>query len=439
MSLAFQAGQDSWATLQVADETEERRWTQDEQLLVKQVADQLSLALENARLFQETQSHAEELAVLNEMGRELSTKLEMFAIADVVYRFTSRLMDTRNFFVALYDEKTEEKIYPLAYEEGQQVQLGPTKLGNRGFSDYIISNKKTVFAPNNVLGYMKALGIEFVPLTNDDSPSQSWIGVPMLIGDRVLGLISVQSVYTPNAYDEHDRDILTTIASQAAIAFENARLFQETQKSEAELRALFAAMNDAIIVYDREGRYVRIAPTNPSLLVQSPDEIAGKYIRDVVPPALHRLFMDAIHEALNSNKTIKIEYPLMIGGTNLWFDANVSKLSEDEVFWVARDITDRKINELIQIAITKISESTLSSKSMDELYHSIHEAVQPLLPVTNLFIAQYDPSTSLITFPYHSDELDKEWLPRKLRQRFDELCDPHGQTFANNTRNFCRS
>ena len=58
MTLAFQAGQNTWATLQVMDETEQRRWNQDEQLLVKQVADQLSLALENARLFQETQSRA---------------------------------------------------------------------------------------------------------------------------------------------------------------------------------------------------------------------------------------------------------------------------------------------------------------------------------------------------------------------------------------------
>src|SRR5512144_3063301 len=112
MSLAFQAGQDSWATLQVVDETEQHKWSQDEQLLVKQVADQLSLALENARLFQETQSRAEELSVLNEMGRELSTKLESTAIAEVVYRYTSRLMDTRNFFIALYDEKNEEKIFP---------------------------------------------------------------------------------------------------------------------------------------------------------------------------------------------------------------------------------------------------------------------------------------------------------------------------------------
>ena len=186
LSLAFQAGQNSWATLQVVDESERRAWSQDEQLLVKQVADQLSLALENAHLFQETQSRAEELSVLNEMGRELSTKLDPIAIAEVVYRFTSRLMDTSYFFVALYDEKTDEKSYPLAFEEGRRIHLSPSKLGNRGFSDYIIRHKKLVFAPNDVLGHMKLLGIEFVPLAEDETPSQSWLGVPLLIGDRFL-------------------------------------------------------------------------------------------------------------------------------------------------------------------------------------------------------------------------------------------------------------
>src|SRR5512141_946296 len=75
MSLAFQAGQNSWATLQVLDESEQRTWSQDEQLLVKQVADQLSLALENARLFQETQTRAEELAILNQLAQSLSSQL----------------------------------------------------------------------------------------------------------------------------------------------------------------------------------------------------------------------------------------------------------------------------------------------------------------------------------------------------------------------------
>ncbi|HEY3475413.1 MAG TPA: GAF domain-containing protein [Anaerolineales bacterium] len=755
MSLAFQAGQSSWATLQVLDESGQRSWSQDEQLLVKQVADQLSLALENARLFQETEARAEELSVLNEMGRELSTKLDSTAIAEVVYRYTSRLMDTSHFFVALYDEKKQEKSYPLVFEEGARVHLPPSKLGNGGFSDYIIRNKKPVFAPSDVLGYMKRLGIEFIPLNEDETPSQSWLGVPLLVGDRILGLIAVQSVRQPHLYDAHDRDILATIASQAAIAVENARLFKETQlrveetgrlnrlatrvsatldlqkslqiiateiaditsalhvgialidkeqnaliltadapleeqnniigiqipiagnptaepviqnqtplfindalhhpatanilnilklrgtqslfiwpivagkdvigtlgidfaepdhqlpenqknlidtilfqtstsiqnarlfqearrraqettalaevgreisttleletvlariatyardlfqaessavylpevegttwraisvvgaeaeeitndlirtgegilgniilqksgqivndassqsgalivkgtvarshdhimgvpilagdrvaglmavwrpgagqqftpaelefltslarqaaiaiqnaslfqniqKSESELRALFASMNDVIIVYDKDGRYVRIAPTNPSLLVRPPDEMVGKNIREILPPGLHASFMETIHEALTSNQTVKIEYPLNIAGNNLWFDANVSKLSEDQVFWVARDITDRKINELVQIAISQISESVLSSRTLDELFHSIHEAVKPLLPVNNFYIAQHDPTTNWITFPYHSDELDEDWAPRQL-------------------------
>jgi transcriptional regulator with GAF, ATPase, and Fis domain len=103
MTLAFQAGQNSWATLQVMDEVEQRKWSQDEQLLVKQVADQLSLALENARLFQETQRRAEELTVFNELGNELSTKLDTGGIAEVIYKYTSRLMSTKNFYIALYD------------------------------------------------------------------------------------------------------------------------------------------------------------------------------------------------------------------------------------------------------------------------------------------------------------------------------------------------
>src|SRR5215216_2117590 len=133
LSLAFQMGQNNWATLQVMDEKDKRSWSQDDQLLVKQVADQLSLALENAQLFQETQSRAEELAVLNEMGNELATKLDSVGIVEVVYKFTSRLMDTSNFYVALYDEKSQEKSYPIALEEGKRLQLKPSNVTGSGF------------------------------------------------------------------------------------------------------------------------------------------------------------------------------------------------------------------------------------------------------------------------------------------------------------------
>ena len=90
MSLAFQTGQNAWATLQVLDEGEERRWTPDEQLLVRQVTDQLSLALENAKLFQETQRRAQEMTALAEVGREISASLQ---IEEVLERIASYAWD----------------------------------------------------------------------------------------------------------------------------------------------------------------------------------------------------------------------------------------------------------------------------------------------------------------------------------------------------------
>jgi transcriptional regulator with GAF, ATPase, and Fis domain len=236
MTLAFQAGQNSWATLQVMDEVEQRKWSQDEQLLVKQVADQLSLALENARLFQETQRRAEELTVFNELGNELSTKLDTGGIADVIYKYTSRLMSTKNFYIALYDEKNDEKSYPLAFEEGQRLDLKPSKVSGRGFTDHIIKSKKIVFAPDNVLRHMNVLGINFVPLSEDDTPSQCWLGVPMLIGDRVLGVISVQSVDTPNLYDEHDLICLRQLPVRLRLQQKTRAYFRKHSAARRKLR-----------------------------------------------------------------------------------------------------------------------------------------------------------------------------------------------------------
>lgn len=219
------------------------------------------------------------------------------------------------------------------------------------------------------------------------------------------------------AWTEEDELLARQVTDQLSLALENARLFQETQRSEAELRALFASMNDVIIVYDKDGYYVKIAPTNPSLLVRPPDEMVGKNIRDVLPPELYTPFMETIHQALSKNEIARIEYPLEIKGTRFWFDANVSKLNETQVFWVARDITDRKINEITQAAISHITESALTAHSEKELFRTVHESLQPILPAENFFVALYNPAIQLITFPYHVDEYeqnDEDWAPRKL-------------------------
>jgi PAS domain S-box-containing protein len=246
------------------------------------------------------------------------------------------------------------------------------------------------------------------------SQTDTALALEFKTGPNDWAMLQVLDDTDQRVWTEDDQLLVRQVTDQLTLALENARLFQETQRSELELRALFASMNDVIIVYDKEGTYVRIAPTNPSLLVRPPDELVGKNMREVLPSDLHKHFMGVIHEALQSNQTVRTEYLLNIAGTNVWFDANVSKLSEDQVFWVARDITDRKMNELTQAAITHISEGALTSRTAQELFQTVHESIRPILPARNFFVALYDRDANLITFPYHVDELDDDWAPRRL-------------------------
>ncbi|WP_445250432.1 PAS domain S-box protein [Microcoleus sp. OTE_8_concoct_300] len=114
------------------------------------------------------------------------------------------------------------------------------------------------------------------------------------------------------------------------------------QASEAELRALFAAMNDVIFEIDIEGRFLKVAPTNPQLLYKPTAEFAGKKINDLFDPEMAEIFREQIRTALATNQTSNFEYNLEIASLQKWFAATISPMKENTVLWVARDITERK-------------------------------------------------------------------------------------------------
>ncbi|MGA2226780.1 MAG: MEDS domain-containing protein, partial [Syntrophobacteraceae bacterium] len=123
---------------------------------------------------------------------------------------------------------------------------------------------------------------------------------------------------------------------------ERKRVDKALQDSEGELRTLFAAMMDVVLVLDSEGRYVKIAPTNPLNLYRPVEELLGKKIHEVLPKEDADKILHQIQRALESHQTINFEYKLNIGSREVWFDSTVSPLTENSVFWIARDITERK-------------------------------------------------------------------------------------------------
>ena len=118
----------------------------------------------------------------------------------------------------------------------------------------------------------------------------------------------------------------------------------------AELHTLFAAMPDAISILDAKGYYLKIVSTNAESLYNPSAERIGKTIYEVFPPEQATLFAIHIQRALNTGKTVSLEYSLPIKIENsrreAWFMANVSPMPDNHVIWVSRDITERKQREV---------------------------------------------------------------------------------------------
>ncbi|MGH3086951.1 MAG: PAS domain S-box protein [Rubrobacteraceae bacterium] len=138
------------------------------------------------------------------------------------------------------------------------------------------------------------------------------------------------------------RELICTICRDVT---ERKRNEEKVRTSEAELRALFEAMDDPIFVIDGEGRHLEVAPTNASAFYRPPDEIVGRTLHEIFPEERADEFLGHVRRALKTRKKTNFEYGLAMDGGRTWFEGTVSPMLDDSVVWVARDITGRKRDE----------------------------------------------------------------------------------------------
>ncbi len=157
-------------------------------------------------------------------------------IYDAAVKAMSELIDTNNMYTALHDEDTGDIEFPLAYEKGQRVSdeekvegkpYGPRPFGERkGLTEWVIRHKKPLLIERDFDAWIEAQeDVEAFPMD-----TQCWLGAPMLLRDKVIGVIGLQNFEREGVFDRGHQDLLMTIASQAATAIENARLFESTRR-----------------------------------------------------------------------------------------------------------------------------------------------------------------------------------------------------------------
>jgi PAS domain S-box-containing protein len=139
-------------------------------------------------------------------------------------------------------------------------------------------------------------------------------------------------------------DVLMCAVVAIAIAIARDRMVR-LRRSESKLRALFESMDDLILILDRKGTYVEIAPTNEKLLFRPREQSLGRTVHDVLPKDVADLVVATIEQVLAERRTVEVDYWLAIGERGGWFTGKVSPLNSQHVIWVARDITARKLVE----------------------------------------------------------------------------------------------
>lgn len=204
---------------------------QQERLAVT-LAGHAAIAMENARLLEDARASSSRVRVVNKVSQALSAILDTDTLLREIQGFIADTMDAYAFAVVLWDEQEQQLHAIMRMEDGEDYGPAVGPLGKGPVSQAIINAKPC---------YIRHLDVDAPEIVqamswygDTERHTQAQLAVPMCLGDRVVGAISVQS-YTPHAYTEADVEVLSGVASQAAVALENARLYEQLERSRQEL------------------------------------------------------------------------------------------------------------------------------------------------------------------------------------------------------------
>jgi GAF domain-containing protein/DNA-binding response OmpR family regulator/tetratricopeptide (TPR) repeat protein len=272
-------------TIYIENYEHENAYGESEVRLLSTIAGSLGAALDNAHLFKEiqrllkeTEERNAEMTVINSIQQGLAAELDFQAIVDLVGDKLRAVLNTPDFFIKWYDEKTNLVHFLYSYEHGKRLSIAPMPLGRASINERIIRTRQPVF-----WNTMQE-GDNISPVIAGTDASKSGISVPIISSDHVLGAIQLENYETEHAFGESELRLLTTIAGSLGASLENARLFDETQRllMETEQRAAELAIINSVqealaskldmqAIYDLVGNKIQSMFNSQSVIISSFD------------------------------------------------------------------------------------------------------------------------------------------------------------------------
>ncbi len=228
------------------------------------------------------------------------------------------------------------------------------------------------------------------------APARQLAGTIVLVGGVSVGVLMVgifglskQLVLSRKQLEDYSHQL-----EEKALALQGEirdRIAAEAARanSEAELRALFAAMTEQIFVFDEQGHYLKVAPTKARHHLFHSDAtqgILGQTVRDVFPELQAEMFIEAIATALSTQQPVNFEYSLIERGQETWYGCSLSPISANSAIAVSRNITERRRAEE---ALRLMVEGTASATG-SEFFRSLVRYLAEILRVPYAVVAEFN-------------------------------------------------
>jgi sigma-B regulation protein RsbU (phosphoserine phosphatase) len=199
-------------------------FTERDEVMLRLFAAHIAQAIVNARLFESELEYAATLETLAEIGREMSAILDLNELLTRVAHLVKRVVGYRTFGIALLDENSGMLEMKIAISYGDAHAVASVRLGE-GLMGHAALYKEPVLVPDvsKDSRYINAV-----------SDVRSELVIPLLLKDRCIGVFDLESPEL-NAFSTKHVELLTLLASQAAVAIENARLYEDIRHNEVRL------------------------------------------------------------------------------------------------------------------------------------------------------------------------------------------------------------
>jgi len=197
------------------------------------------------------------LTMLHQLSHALNILSSSAEIPGRVSDLVSQVFDNRNLYIALYDETTNMVSFPLYRMAGENRAFLTERPFGNGLTEYVIRTRTPLLISDRLEEALAERGIAFI-----GALSRCYLGVPMLLNGRVIGVIAVQDYERANVYDASHVELLSTIAADAAIALSNAHLHESLQAELTERQRADAALIES------EQRFRNLLRDVPGVAVQ---------------------------------------------------------------------------------------------------------------------------------------------------------------------------